>query len=114
MSVKSRCAKSAFVTTPSRSLRRVRERDGEGEEERNTHLIGPKTGFDARTTTAFCTVERVMSCSLTNKSDVLICRLHLPTTASDRPHAKQNTIKEQTHEMPNTVVGFVEGGTRWK
>ena len=46
-------------------------------EPQSTHLISPKTGFEARTTTAFCTVERVTSASFTNSSAALICRLHL-------------------------------------
>ena len=58
-----------------------------------TYRIGPNKGLDANTTTAFCTVERVTSSSLDNKSADLICLLH---------------------EMPNTVVGFGAVGTRWK
>lgn len=75
---------------------------------RMTHLIGPKTGFEASTTTAFCTVERVMSCSLTMRSAVRICRLHLLTVLS----ASTEGGKQGTHDMPKSVVGLGELGTR--
>jgi hypothetical protein len=45
--------------------------------EEGSNRIGPKTGFEANTTTAFCTIERVTSGSFTNKVDDDICRLHL-------------------------------------
>jgi len=41
--------------------------------EEKTCLIGPKTGFAANTTTAFCTVDRVTSASLTKSDFVAIC-----------------------------------------
>lgn len=41
------------------------------------YRIGPKTGLEASTTTAFWTVDRVTSAPLTNRSAELICRLHL-------------------------------------
>ena len=48
------CSKSASVTTPRRSR------------------IEPNMGLDVRTTTAFCTVERVTSISLTRRDEVAI------------------------------------------
>jgi hypothetical protein len=50
-------------------------------------------GVDASTTTAFCTVDRVTSASFTSSSEAGIWRLH---------------------EIPKTVCGFGEDGTRWK
>ena len=74
--VKSRWRNRARVTTPSLSR------------------MGPKTGSEARTTTAFWTVERVTSGSLTRRSSAAIWRLH---------------------EIPKMVLGLgVEEGTRWK
>src|SRR6266404_510754 len=70
------CSKKAKVTTPKRSR------------------MGPNTGPDARTTTAFCTVERVISISLTRRDEVAIWRLHLDMCkASDTTKcAKSPTI----------------------
>ena len=75
VSLKSLCSNNARVTTP------------------NLSRIGPNKGFDARTTTAFCTVDRVTSSSLASRSEDLICRLH---------------------DIPKRVVGWGEEGTRWK
>ena len=39
--------------------------------------MGPKIGFDASTTTAFCTVDRTTSGILTRRAEAAICWLHL-------------------------------------
>jgi hypothetical protein len=39
--------------------------------------MGPKSGFEARTTTDFWTVDRVTSASFTRSSDAAIWRWHL-------------------------------------
>ena len=75
------------------------------------YRIGPKTGFDARTTTAFCTVDRVTSASFTSRSALLICRLHLHTQISV---VQYTTYNSSSHDMPKIVLGFGEVGTRWK
>lgn len=54
----SSCAKSARVTTPSRSR------------------SGPKMGAEASTTTAFWTVDLVASAGLCSRAFEAICRLH--------------------------------------
>lgn len=43
----------------------------------STNRIGPKRGFEANTTTAFCTVDRVTSASRTSSAEAAIWRLHL-------------------------------------
>lgn len=58
-----------------------------------THRIGPNIGFEARTTTAFWTVDRVTSGIFTSRADAAICWLQ---------------------EMPKMVVGLGPDGTMWK
>jgi hypothetical protein len=73
------CSKSAVVTTrsfslhPSPSAQIIPQTDSW----ETTNRIGPKTGFEARTTTAFCTVDRVTSGPLTRRLLAAICWLHL-------------------------------------
>lgn len=43
----------------------------------DTYRIGPNTGLDASTTTAFCTIERVTSLDFTRSAEAAICWLHL-------------------------------------
>ena len=47
--------------------------------------MGPNTGLEASTTTAFCTVDRVTSSPFTSKSAELICRLHLRRNQHVKP-----------------------------
>ena len=71
----------------------------------------PNMGLDTRTTTAFCTVERVMSISLTRRDDVAIWRLHLEEWECHGPGVAAFGV---TYDMPNRVLGFGMLGTRWK
>jgi hypothetical protein len=74
---------------------------------KQSHRIGPKTGFDANTTTAFWTVERVTSSPLTRRDDDAICRLHLSEGNQDR----QGEHVQTTYDIPNAVVALGREGT---
>ena len=56
------------------------------------YRIGPNTGFAARTTTAFWTVERVTSEPLTRRLEAAICWLHLlPMSKDMEPTCSERT-----------------------
>lgn len=69
-------------------------------------------GIEARITTAFCTVERVTSGSLTSKWEAAICRLHLRAKVFNMQLRRKDAFG--TDEMPNIVVGLGVEGTKWK
>jgi hypothetical protein len=64
------CDNAKLISSHTLSHTRIHEKIA-------THRIGPKSGLDASTTTAFCTIDRVTSASFTSKLDAAICWLHL-------------------------------------